>query len=156
MVTKTQEIAKANMAAELKKLQEDFYRDWVSGSLPEIWNDIPLLHPPKPERVKVTLMLDEDMVKWFRKLGRGYNARVNSILRVYWQALLSGQIKAHWDAEAIAPKEHSLLEGLLKDKIEEVRAGKIDGVSEEELSAMEEELNESLRTVRTVHGRGTE
>ncbi|WGI23413.1 BrnA antitoxin family protein [Amylibacter sp. IMCC11727] len=152
MVTKAQETARADLVAELKTLQESFYDDWMTGSLPEIWNEIPQLHPMRPNKVKVTLSLDEDMIKWFRKLGRGYQARINSILRVYWQALLSGQIKAHWDAEAIAPKEHSLLERLLKEKIKEVRARKIKGVSEADLNAMEQELTESLRMVRAVHG----
>jgi hypothetical protein len=151
MVTKAQETARADLVFELKNLQEGFYLDWVSGSLPEIWNDIPQLHPPKPDKVKVTLTLDADMIKWFRKLGRGYQARVNSILRVYWQALLSGQIKAHWDAEAVAPREHSLLEGMLAQKIKEIQKRGAIGVPEKDLAAIEQELTESLKTMQKVH-----
>lgn len=116
MVAKAQETTQANLVSELKNLQHEFHQDWVSGSLPAIWNDIPLMHPHQPEKVKVTISLDEDMVKWSRKLGRGYQARINSILRVYWQALLSWQIKVHWEVDAVAPREHSLLEGLLAQK----------------------------------------
>lgn len=151
MVTKTQETAQANMVSELKNLQQEFYQDWMSGSLPAIWNDIPLMHPHKPDKVKVTLTLDDDMVKWFRKLGRGYQARINSILRVYWQALLSGQIKAHWDAEAVAPREHSLLESLLAQKIEEIQNREVEDVDDAELANLEKELTESLITVKKYH-----
>lgn len=141
------------MVSELKNLQQGFYHDWVSGSLPAIWNDIPLMHPAEPEKVEVTLELDGDMIKWFQKLGQGYQARMNSILRVYWQALLSGQIKAHWDAEAVAPREHSLLEGLLAQKIREIQNRDVLGHDAEELADMEKELTESLKAVQDIHSK---
>ncbi len=153
MVTKAQETAQANMVSELKNLQQGFYQDWLSGSLPAIWNDIPLMHPAIPEQVELTLELDEDMVKWFQKLGPGYQARMNSILRIYWHALLSGQIKAHWDAEAVAPREHSLLEGLLTQKILEIQNREVLGVGDAELEDMEKELKESLKAVKDIHGK---
>lgn len=153
MVTKAQETAHANLVSELKSLQDNFHQDWVSGSLPAIWNDIPLMHPPKPDKVDVTLPLDEDMVQWFRKLGQGYEARMNSILRVYWQALLSGQIKAHWDAEAVGPRDSSLLEGLLAQKIQDIKNRDVLGLSEDALIAIEKELTESLKAVKDIHGK---
>ncbi|WP_050930501.1 BrnA antitoxin family protein [Aestuariivita boseongensis] len=48
------------------------------------------LHPLEPAKTRVTLRLDADMVRWFRKMGPGYQARMNLILRIYWTALLSG------------------------------------------------------------------
>jgi hypothetical protein len=36
MASKAQEISRADMSAELRSLQQGFYEDWVSGSLPEI------------------------------------------------------------------------------------------------------------------------
>jgi uncharacterized protein (DUF4415 family) len=155
MVTKAQETAQANMVSELKNLQHEFYQDWMAGSLPAIWNDIPLMHPHKPDKVKVTLTLDDDMVKWFRKLGRGYQARINSILRVYWQALLSGQIKAHWDAEAVVLRENSLLESLLAQKIEDIQNREVLEGDDEELAKLEQELTESLLTVKDYHDKNS-
>jgi len=115
---------------------------------------VPVLHPLKPEKIKVTLSLDEDMIKWFRKLGRGYQARINAILRIYWQALLGGQIKAHWDAEAMAPREHTLLEDMLSKKLRDVRGGKLIGISEEEQARMEQELTDGLQMLRGLHKSG--
>ena len=71
MASKAQEISRADMSAELRSLQQGFYEDWVSGSLPEIWNEIPVLNPTKPAKTKITLRFDADMIAWFRKLGTG-------------------------------------------------------------------------------------
>jgi uncharacterized protein (DUF4415 family) len=49
--------------------------DWFAG--------IPPL-PPKKEYVHIGL--DEDMLDWFRSLGRGYQTRMNAVLRRYYQA----------------------------------------------------------------------
>ena len=147
MVTKAQETARANLTVELKKLQEDFYQDWVNSSLPEMWNEIPLMHPMNPDKVKVTLTLDEDMIKWFRKLGRGYQARVNSILRVYWQSLLTGQVQSHWDTEAVAPREHSMLEAMLAQKVAALKTS-VTSSSDAEVT---KELAEELEAVKKIH-----
>ncbi|MEC9434251.1 MAG: BrnA antitoxin family protein [Pseudomonadota bacterium] len=37
----------------------------------------------RPRQTRVTLRLDEDVAKWFRKLGPGYGRRVNAVLRDY-------------------------------------------------------------------------
>jgi uncharacterized protein (DUF4415 family) len=150
MASKAQEISRADMSAEIRSLQEGFYEDWVSGSLPEIWNEIPVLNPTKPAKTKITLRFDADMIAWFRKLGTGYQGRMNSILRVYWHSLLSGRIKAHWDAEAVAPNEHSFLEDLLTKRVEQIRCGEVSDVSESELATMEAELVESLQIIQKV------
>ena len=89
MVTKAQELARANLYGELKKMQAAFQKDWVTGSLPIAWNEIPELHPVQPERVKVTLDLDADMVRWFKKIGRGYGRRMNAVLRTFMLARLT-------------------------------------------------------------------
>ena len=36
-------------------------------------------HPKTP----VSMRLDEDIVKWFRARGRGYQTRINAVLRAY-------------------------------------------------------------------------
>ena len=59
-------------------------------------------YPTHRPPTRVTLRLDAGMVRWFRKaLGHGYGRRINLILRIYWAALLSGQIKAYPDDDNI-------------------------------------------------------
>ena len=48
--------------------------DWVTTEL------------PKPRRkAHMTLRLDADMLDWFRRQGRGYQTRINAILRKYFE-----------------------------------------------------------------------
>ena len=37
---------------------------------------------PQP-KVTISMRLDEDIVKWFRAGGRGYQTRINAVLRAY-------------------------------------------------------------------------
>jgi uncharacterized protein (DUF4415 family) len=46
---------------------------------------------PQPKET-VTIRIDADVLEWFRKQGRGYQARINAILRSY--------MRAHHDTDA--------------------------------------------------------
>jgi uncharacterized protein (DUF4415 family) len=39
---------------------------------------------PEPKAV-VTMRLDRDVLDWFRKKGRGYQTRINALLRAYME-----------------------------------------------------------------------
>jgi uncharacterized protein (DUF4415 family) len=39
-----------------------------------------------PERDLVTMRLDADILAWFRRGGRGYQSRINAVLRAYMRA----------------------------------------------------------------------
>jgi len=47
----------------------------------------------KPYRRKqqVTLRIDADVLRWFRAQGKGYQSRINALLRAYMEAHESGQ-----------------------------------------------------------------
>jgi len=51
---------------------------------PDFWRNAALRMPQKKE--SITLRLDRDVVMWFRSLGRGYQTRINAVLRSYAQA----------------------------------------------------------------------
>lgn len=51
---------------------------------PDFWRKAKLRMPQKKE--SITLRLDPDVVAWFRKSGRGYQTRMNAVLRSYVQA----------------------------------------------------------------------
>jgi uncharacterized protein (DUF4415 family) len=48
--------------------------DWVTTELPQ----------PR-SKTQTTLRLDADMLDWFRAQGRGYQTRINAILRRYFE-----------------------------------------------------------------------
>lgn len=43
-----------------------------------------LVSPPAKEQV--TLRLDEDVLRWFRARGKGYQTQINALLRAYVDA----------------------------------------------------------------------
>ena len=50
---------------------------------PEGWALVEEENPVHPPRQRLSLWLDEDVIKWFRGMGRGYQARMNAVLRYY-------------------------------------------------------------------------
>ena len=49
--------------------------------IPPGWHSVARDAPVTPPRTKLTLSLDAEMVAWFRGLGRGYQPRMNAVLR---------------------------------------------------------------------------
>lgn len=41
---------------------------------------------PVPRKQQVTLRIDADVLDWFRRKGRGYQATINALLRAYMEA----------------------------------------------------------------------
>ncbi len=39
-----------------------------------------------PPKVQLTLRIDNDVVEWFKSQGRGYQSRINALLRAYMEA----------------------------------------------------------------------
>ncbi len=93
MSTKGQRDARQQMMYELELLQEDLSSQWLDQSLPDDWTGLDWFDPVVRHKTRVTIRLDSDMLRWFRKLGPGYGPRLNRILRIYWMSLLAGHIK---------------------------------------------------------------
>ncbi|SDX04931.1 BrnA antitoxin of type II toxin-antitoxin system [Albimonas donghaensis] len=60
----------------------------IEAVLREAWSKTTQKVPVRPKQTRVTLRLDEDVAKWFRRLGPNYGRRVNAVLRDY--AILEG------------------------------------------------------------------
>ena len=41
---------------------------------------------PVPRKEQLTLRIDGDVLKWFKKQGKGYQTRINQLLRAYMEA----------------------------------------------------------------------
>ncbi len=41
---------------------------------------------PAPSKAQLTLRLDRDVLRWFKHQGRGYQTRINALLRAYMEA----------------------------------------------------------------------
>ena len=50
----------------------------------EFWKDAEIVLPDTKQLF--TLRLDKDVLSWFRKQGKGYQTRMNAVLRTYMEA----------------------------------------------------------------------
>jgi uncharacterized protein (DUF4415 family) len=59
--------------------------DDEEGSLPEGWEKTVILGlPPRKDAIK--LRIDHDVLDWFRGTGKGYQTRMNNVLRAFVQS----------------------------------------------------------------------
>jgi uncharacterized protein (DUF4415 family) len=78
-----------------KKSQTDWERldalkdeDIDYSDIPELdehfWANAKVVMPPGKKQL--TLRIDEDVLAWMKGQGRGYQSRINAILRAYYEA----------------------------------------------------------------------
>jgi len=67
--------------------QEEVERmaDEEEGPLPEGWEDTVIIGLP-PGKQAVKLRIDRDVLEWFRGTGKGYQTRMNNVLRAFVKA----------------------------------------------------------------------
>lgn len=72
---------------EILKAKDGTRRDAPEGpSLgADFWKRANVVYPEGPKK-QLTVRLDADMVEWFKKQGRGYQTRMNAVLRSYYEA----------------------------------------------------------------------
>ncbi len=58
--------------------------DAIDTSAPGFWDEAEVRMPePKGQ---ITLRIDRDVLQWFRTTGKGYQTRMNAVLRSYMEA----------------------------------------------------------------------
>tara|TARA_R110002049_G_scaffold29972_4_gene102125 strand:+ start:41306 stop:41833 length:528 start_codon:yes stop_codon:yes gene_type:complete len=62
-----------------------------NGEVPRQWHRIARRRGAR-EKVRVTLRVEEDVVKFFRAMGKGYQERMNDVLRAWMHGRLAGVI----------------------------------------------------------------
>ena len=81
--------SKKQRLEEIEKIQDD---EIDYSDIPELdkafWDDAKIIYPVKKKLV--TLRLDTDVLEWFRSTGRGYQTRINAILKSYVKAHKKG------------------------------------------------------------------
>jgi len=80
------------MSISRKRLQELTSRDEKSidySDIPELdeefWKNAKLILPTESKK-QLTVRFDADVVDWFKSKGKGYQTRMNAVLRSYMQA----------------------------------------------------------------------
>ena len=52
----------------------------------KFWKNARVVMPEERGKTQITAKFDADMVAWFKKQGRGYQARMNAVLRSFYEA----------------------------------------------------------------------
>ena len=57
---------------------------------PDFWKTAKVVFPDGPKE-RLTVRFDRDMVAWFKGQGRGYQTRMNAVLRSFYEAQRDGE-----------------------------------------------------------------
>lgn len=70
---------------DLKRLKQKSDKDIDYTDIPEtdekFWDDASVVMPHK--KVHLSVRFDDDVVRYFKRAGRGYQSRMNAVLRGY-------------------------------------------------------------------------
>ena len=84
-ITKTTSKPLAIGKSDFKRLREMRDEDIDYSDIPRLdesfWKSAKLIMPESKDRL--TIRLDHDVVEWLKKPGKGYQTRINAILRSY-------------------------------------------------------------------------
>ncbi|MEM9851852.1 MAG: BrnA antitoxin family protein [Pseudomonadota bacterium] len=75
---------------------------WDQRIVPDIWHRA-LEAEGQPPKTRVTIRLDEDLVKFFRKMGPGWQTTLNAVVRSFVKARLSGIIEGPLSLDKTLP-----------------------------------------------------
>lgn len=72
--------------SDMDRLREMKDEEIDYSDIPEtdeaFWEGAEMVFPPTRKKV-LSIKLDEDLVEWFKALGKGYQERINEALRAY-------------------------------------------------------------------------
>ncbi len=61
-----------------------------TSDIPELdenfWANARVVMPKERGKTQITAKFDADMVEWFKRQGRGYQGRMNAVLRSFYEA----------------------------------------------------------------------
>ena len=53
------------------------------------WEDAQIIY--NPTKKPVSIRLDEDVINWFKSFGKGYQTKINEVLKLYMQSVKKQQ-----------------------------------------------------------------
>ena len=92
-MTRTERVNHTFMMDALRRLEWDIYDEMFrQRRIPPLWHEIARERGRKP-KVRVTTMVEEDVLRFFKSMGRGYQERMNDVLRSFMHARLAGIVE---------------------------------------------------------------
>lgn len=89
-------VSKKPTKSDLKRLDKMSDNDIDYSDIPEFDEEFLRTVEAKitPEKKPIALRLDADVLEWMRSQGKGYQSRINAVLRAYYEAHRNGRDKA--------------------------------------------------------------
>ncbi len=85
-------MSKKSIKSDLKRIDAQGDQDIDYSDIPELDEDFfkkaRVVVPPGKKQL--TLRLDADVLEWMKAQGKGYQSRINAILRAYYEAHQDG------------------------------------------------------------------
>ena len=98
--TKKEEVAHLEMLQSMHRIKIEMENDQlIRESIPRGWISLEDTYPPRPKKVRVTAGYDEQVVKFYRSYGPGYQAKMNEVLKLFMLARISKRIEASNDRD---------------------------------------------------------
>ena len=129
---------------EATLLEEVMAKMWLGGALPGEWSFLDDEDLGRARKKKVSLYVDEDVVRWFRGLGAGYQTRIADVLRIYARAMQSGELRVANGVAAFAPEDFGGLDGVRKAVERVLRDMAAAGQLTKELLTKPQEVGEPI------------
>lgn len=98
--TIAEEHAHVTMMIELDRTRQDFEEMKLRHALiPAGWSRVEAEAPVRRRKTQLTVKFDDDLVRWFRAMGLGYQGRMNRVLRIFMLATISKEIRLRKDLD---------------------------------------------------------
>ena len=103
--SKAERMAESELEASLQRVR--MYRHEIDlntrklfyESFPEDWHSLEDKYPDRPKRTRITARFDDDVVKFFKRSGAGYQAKMNEVLRMYMFARMAKYVEANGERD---------------------------------------------------------
>lgn len=99
------------MADVMRRLEWDLHQKILTeGRVPDAWHEL-ARERGSGKKVRVTLMIEEDVLRFFRSLGEGYGPRMNRVLAGFMHARLAGVLEGGETMDYFARRREAELDG---------------------------------------------
>jgi len=110
--TKTERINHYYMMDAMRRFEWDMHHTvFRDQRIPKAWHEIAA--EKRETKTKVTIALDDDVIKFFKSMGPGYQPRINDVLRSFMHMKLRGMLNG---SETVEEMQRAELQDTLKPK----------------------------------------
>lgn len=93
-LTKSQRLARDKLTSNLYRLEDDhFLGRFVKDMVPDAWHTLERDLDVEEPKDKVTLYIDRSVARYYRAMGKGYQARMNRVLAAWAQMSIAGMLE---------------------------------------------------------------